>query len=159
MGIEFLSKKNQIMNYQLEKTGYKLSVLGLAVILLWIGAFKFTPTEANAIEPLVRHHFIMGVLYEVFSLQAVSNLIGAIEIITALGLIASFWNRKIGFLAGMFTVITFIFTLSFLFTTPDIWRIKDEVIVTDFFILKDLPALGIGIMVMGKCKRKRDDGK
>ena len=43
---------------------------------------------------------------------------------------------------------TFIMTLSFLITTPGIWRIVDGIPVTDFFILKDLPLLGFGIMLL-----------
>ncbi len=34
--------------------GYKLGVFGVVLVLLWIGIFKFTPTEAAAIEPLIK---------------------------------------------------------------------------------------------------------
>jgi len=50
-------------------------------VLLWIGIYKFTPTEAKLIEPLVKNHFLMGWLYQVFSIQTVSNLVGSAEII------------------------------------------------------------------------------
>ena len=38
------------------KLGYYVSLFGTVVILLWIGLFKFTPTEAAAIRPLLEHH-------------------------------------------------------------------------------------------------------
>lgn len=41
-------------------TGYYISLYGVALVLLWIGIFKFTPTEAAAIKPLVENHPLMG---------------------------------------------------------------------------------------------------
>jgi uncharacterized membrane protein YkgB len=43
---------------QFTQTGYYISLFGAALILLWIGIFKFTPTEAAAIKPLVENHFL-----------------------------------------------------------------------------------------------------
>jgi len=45
-------------------------------------------------------------------------------------------------------IVTFLVTLSYLFTTPGIWKIVDGVPVTDFFILKDLMLLGFGLMIV-----------
>ncbi|MNL78173.1 hypothetical protein D3C87_2045010 [compost metagenome] len=50
--------------------------------------------------------------------------------------------------AGIGMVVTFLVTLSYLFTTPNIWHIVDGVPVTDFFILKDLMLLGFGLMLL-----------
>ncbi|ERB65342.1 hypothetical protein N779_10820 [Vibrio coralliilyticus OCN008] len=64
--------------------GYNLGVIGVALVLAWIGIYKFTPTEAKLIEPLVVNHPAMSWLYDIISVQAVSNLIGATEIIVLL---------------------------------------------------------------------------
>ncbi|MDA4697911.1 YkgB family protein, partial [Enterobacter hormaechei] len=53
--------------------GYYISLYGVAIVLLWIGIFKFTPTEAAAIKPLVENHPLMGWLYNILSIQGVSN--------------------------------------------------------------------------------------
>ena len=37
----------------LSKIGYLIAVYALAIVLLWIGIFKFTPTEAKGIKGLV----------------------------------------------------------------------------------------------------------
>lgn len=127
------------------RPGYYLSLFGAALILLWIGIFKFTPTEANAVKPLVENHFLTFFAYDFMSVQAVSNAIGAIEIIIALLLI---FSVKFAFLkryAGIAMTITFLVTLSYLFTTPGIWKTVDGVPVTDFFILKDIMFLGFGL--------------
>ncbi len=82
------------------------------------------------------------------SVQAVSNLIGAIEIIIALLLIFSAKFAVLKKYAGIGMIVTFLVTLSYLFTTPGIWKIVDGVPVTDFFILKDFMLLGFGLMIV-----------
>ncbi|OOQ59593.1 DUF417 family protein [Mucilaginibacter pedocola] len=136
------------MNFS--KTGYTLGVAATALILIWIGIFKFTPTEAAGIMPLVQHSFFMSWLYNIGSTQGVSNFIGTFEIITGLLLIASFWNRKAGLIGGYLTLVIFLTTISFLFTTPGVWKVVDGVPTTDFFIVKDLAYLAIGFLIIGK---------
>ncbi|PXW13690.1 MULTISPECIES: DUF417 family protein [Chryseobacterium] len=132
----------------LSRTGYYISLFGAALIFLWIGIFKFTPTEAAAIKPLVENHFLTFFVYKIISVQAVSNLIGTIEIIIALLLIFSAKFAVLKKYAGIGMIVTFLVTLSYLFTTPGIWKIVDGVPVTDFFILKDLMLLGFGFMIV-----------
>lgn len=133
---------------QFTRIGYYISLFGAALILLWIGIFKFTPTEAAAIKPLVENHFLTFFVYKIISVQTVSNLIGAIEIIIALLLIFSAKFAVLKKYAGIGMIATFLVTLSYLFTTPGIWKIVDGVPVTDFFILKDLMLLGFGFMIV-----------
>jgi uncharacterized membrane protein YkgB len=132
----------------LSRIGYYISLFGAALILLWIGIFKFTPTEAAAIKPLVENHFLTFFVYKIISVQAVSNLIGTIEIIIALLLIFSAKFAVLKKYAGIGMIVTFLVTLSYLFTTPGIWKIVDGVPVTDFFILKDILLLGFGFMIV-----------
>lgn len=140
----------------LKKTGYSLGVISTIIVLLWIGIFKFTPSEAAAIQSYVSNSFLMSWLYKVTSQQGVSNIIGTYEIITGLLLIASFFNNKAGLIAGYLAASIFLGTLSFLFTTPGVWKISDGVPVTDFFVIKDLSFLAVGLQVIGKSKIKRD---
>jgi uncharacterized membrane protein YkgB len=147
-GTAALSKK--LSTYSL---GYYISLFGAALILLWIGIFKFTPTEAAGIKNLVENHFLTFFVYNIVSVQAVSNAIGAIEIIIALLLI---FSVKFAFLrryAAIGMIVTFLTTLSYLFTTPGIWKVVDGIPITDFFILKDLMLLGFGLMILQNDKK------
>ena len=137
---------------QQSKIGYYISLFGAALILLWIGIFKFTPTEAAAIKPLVENHFLTFFVYKIVSIQTVSNLIGTIEIIIALLLIFSAKFAVLKKYAGIGMIVTFLVTLSYLLTTPGMWKIVDGVPVTDFFILKDLMLLGFGFMIVQNSK-------
>ena len=94
------------------KIGYYISLFGVATILLWIGAFKFTQAEADGIKSLVGHSFLLSWLYKILSLQAVSNLIGVIEIAIAVALIVGIFSPIARKLAFVGCTITFLITLS-----------------------------------------------
>lgn len=151
-----MSMRKQSFPYEgIFQTGYYITLLGTAAILLWIGIFKFTPTEAAAIKPLVAHHPLFGRAYNLFDLQTVSNAIGLVEISTAFLLLLSIKFHFLRRYAGAGIILTFLVTLSFLFFTPGMWKIKDGVVVTDFFILKDIAFLGFGMMLFGFRRKDR----
>ncbi|UCA11379.1 DUF417 family protein [Aeromonas enteropelogenes] len=123
--------------------GFLIALAGVVLTLLWIGVFKFTPTEAAAIKPLVASHPLMSWLYGPLSEQGVSNLIGLAEIVIAIGLVVGLWQPRIGYWSSMGAIVTFLVTLSFLLTLTGVWKVVDGVPVTEFFIFKDLVFLGV----------------
>jgi len=139
---------------KITKAGYSLGVIAASLVLLWIGALKFTAGEAGAIKLYVSNSFIMSWLYKIGSIQQVSDFIGVFEIFTGSLLLASFWNAKAGRIGGYLAVIIFATTTTFLFTTPGIWKTMEGVPVTDFFVLKDLAYLAVGLQVIGNSSDK-----
>lgn len=135
-----------------DNVGYLIGVLGVSLVLAWIGIYKFTPTEAKLIQPLVENHFAMSWLCNVISVQAVSNIIGATEIVVAIGLIVGIKNNKIAYLSGIAAALIFVTTLSFLLTTPNTWKVSDGVLVTNFFLVKDILFLAISVSVIERNK-------
>jgi reactive chlorine resistance protein C len=123
---------------------------GVVVLLLYYGAFKFTEVEAQAIQPLVANSPGMAWLYRYFSVQAVSNLIGASELAFALAMAARSFAWRVCALGSLGASLTFVITLSFLVSTPGTW-----VSVPGFFlpvpnelggfVLKDLLLLGASL--------------
>ncbi|WP_162064480.1 DUF417 family protein [Vibrio taketomensis] len=138
-----------------DNIGYLIGVFGVSLVLAWIGIYKFTPTEAKLIQPLVENHFAMGWLYNLISVQAVSNLIGATEIIVAIGLIIGIKYTKIAYFSGIAAALIFVVTLSFLLTTPNTWKVSDGVLVTNFFLVKDILFLAIAVSVIERNKPSR----
>jgi reactive chlorine resistance protein C len=130
-----------------EKTGFYIALYGVAIILIWIGIFKFTPTEAKAIKPLVENSPLMRWMYNYMSELNVSKLIGVLEIITGVLLASYPLSAKMGFVGGIMSSLTFLTTLSFLFTTPGAIQKIDGIWLPDAFILKDIMALGISIYI------------
>ncbi len=139
-----------VQTYDLKQSnfGYKLGVIGVALVLAWIGIYKFTPTEAMLIEPLISNHPAMSWLYNLFSVQAVSNMVGGAEIIVAIGLMIGFKKPRVAFYSGIAAAAIFVVTLSFLITTPNAWKVSDGILVTNFFLVKDILFLAIAISVI-----------
>lgn len=133
----------------IKKTGYAIGITGTSLVLLWIGILKFTPSEAMGIKPYVEHSFLIGWLYAIGSVRQVSDFIGIFEIVTSISLLASFWSSRAGLIAGYLATIIFLTTLSFLITTPGIWKEMDGVPVIDFFVLKDLGFLAVALQMIG----------
>ncbi|WP_217273976.1 DUF417 family protein [Shewanella sp. VB17] len=127
---------------------YVFGVLGVSLLLLWLGVYKFTATEAKLIEPLIANHPLMDWLYQFLSVQTVSNLIGSTEIIVGVGLLLGLKKTKVALVSGLAAMTIFSVTLSFMLTTPGTWKISDGVPITNFFLLKDLAFLAIAMMVV-----------
>ncbi len=136
--------------------GVNISRIGVAIVLLSVGFFKFTPTEAGWIFIDVSNSPILSWLYKLGSRQFVSNIIGAIEIITAILILFSFKNQKAALMGGIFGTITFLITLSFFFTTPAAVDATDKIMgmehlsvfddwcfAPNAFILKDIVFFGV----------------
>ena len=73
----------------LEQVGLRVARWGLILCLLFIGLAKFTSEEAHGIQPLVAGSPLMAWMYSVWSVQGASNVIGTIELVLALLLVAS----------------------------------------------------------------------
>jgi uncharacterized membrane protein YkgB len=141
----------------LERVGIHVSRYGLVVTLLLIGVLKFTAGEAQGIQPLVASSPLMFWLYRIFSLQTVSNLIGAIEIAVAVLIALRPLSAKLSFIGSIGAVITFALTVSFLFSTPGAFQLSHGVpLLGDAgqFLIKDLVLLGASIFTAAEARKE-----
>lgn len=95
-----------------------LMLFGLILMLAWMGAMKFTAAEADRIAPLLESSLLFSWLEMFLSKQGSSNLIGVAEIVTALLLLAGWFNRQLFSLGALMCIAIFAATISFLFTLP-----------------------------------------
>jgi len=145
--------------------GVSLSNLGIGVlrcglvgILLFFGSFKFTSAEAQGIQPLVSNSPLMSWLYSILSVQAVSNVIGATELIFAVLIAARAFNATLSAVGSIGAIGMFLTTLSFLFTTPGTWMSVPGFPLpvpsaVGAFLIKDLFLLGGAIVTAGEALR------
>ncbi len=139
---------------RVETIGVIVMRCGLALIFLWFGAMKFTSYEAVGIAPFVSNSPLVGWWHAVLGIQGTSDMLGIFEIATGMLLVAGLKNPWLSVLGGAMGVITFLTTLSFLFTTPGV----AEPLAGGFpalsaapgqFLLKDVGLLGISVFVLG----------
>ena len=89
--------------------GGVVALAGLVLPLLLISDLKFTPLEA-ALKLLIGGTLWLAWTYPVFGEAGASYLLGAVEIATALLLIASLWSPWAGVVGGALGGLTFLLT-------------------------------------------------
>lgn len=126
----------------------------VVLVLLWIGAMKFTEYEALAIQGLVASSPLMSWLYDVLDVRAVSNLIGAVEIAAGVLIAAGPISARAGVVGSLLGIGIFATTLTFLITAPG-WEASlggfpALSVVPGQFLLKDAVLLGAAIWMLGE---------
>ena len=147
-----------IRRLELEALGIRVLRYSLVGILLYFGLFKFTPTEARAIQPLVEHSPLMSWMYAVLGVDAVSRLIGATELAIAGLILARPWSPSLSAVGGLAASGMFLTTLSFLLTTPGMLQWVDGFPAPSAaaaFLLKDVFLLGAALATAGEALRRR----
>lgn len=138
---------------RIENAGKFLLRYGLVLILVWIGAMKFTAYEAAGIQPLVATSPLMSWLYSFLSLQTVSNLLGIAEISSAVMIALRPVSANVSALGSAIAVMTFLTTLTFLFSLPG-WEPSlggfPALSGSGGFLLKDVILLGAAIWSLGE---------
>jgi uncharacterized membrane protein YkgB len=120
---------------RIQNTGTAMLRYGLVAILLMIGAAKWTPAEAEAIRPWVADSPFLSWIYLVASVQRGSELIGSIEVITALLIVLRRWFPTATVVGSTLAAGMFVITLSFLVTTPNQTPDAQGFLMKDFFLL------------------------
>lgn len=128
---------------------------GLVAILFYVGAFKFTQVEAEAIQPLISNSPFLAWLYDVLSVQNVSNLIGIVEIIAGALIAVRPFQARASAIGSLIAVGVFLTTLSFLVTTPGSWTNAPGFALSvptemGWFLLKDVFLLGGALWTAGE---------
>jgi reactive chlorine resistance protein C len=135
---------------------------GLVLILLYLGAFKFTEVEARGIEPLVSNSPFFRSLHHHLGAQGLSNVIGVSEVGTALLIAARRLSARICAYGSLAAVATFLVTLTFLVSTPGTWigvpgfplPVPNEL---GWFLIKDVFLLGAALLSAAEALAARRD--
>jgi uncharacterized membrane protein YkgB len=126
---------------------------GLVLLILWFGVFKFTPTEAGAIQPLMAHSPLLSWLYDLTDVRTASATIGLVEILTAALIALRPWKPGASAIGSLAACAMFITTMSFMFTTPGSFAWVDGMFVpagAGGFIIKDLVLLAAALWTAGE---------
>jgi Protein of unknown function, DUF417 len=73
---------------------------GLVVVITWIGLMKFTGSEAMRIQVFISHSPFMSWQNGILSIRAQSDLIGTIEILTAVLIVLNVVSPRLGAVGG-----------------------------------------------------------
>lgn len=139
---------------RLEAAGALLLRYGLVTILLWVGALKFAAYEADVVELLVTNSPLLSWLSDIFSVRTLAALLGTFEIVLALLIAARPRSPRASAIGSLGAVALFLFTLTFVFTTPGVWQpgygFPALSPMPGQFLAKDVALLAIAIWTAGE---------
>jgi uncharacterized membrane protein YkgB len=142
------------MEDRIHRVGGYLIRYGLVVVIAWIGALKFTGSEATRIQQYIQHSPFTSWLDAVFSVQLLSAMLGTVEIIAALLVALSPWLPRLSAVGSAIAMLLFINTLSFLFTTPGVGDAAaggfPALSPVGQFLIKDVVLLGASVWTLGE---------
>jgi uncharacterized membrane protein YkgB len=144
---------------RVDHVGGLLARYGLVVVIGWIGLMKFTALEAQGIEPLVANSPLMSWLHAFFSVNALSALLGVVEVATAVLLAIAPWWPRISAAGSVIAIGLFVTTVSFLVSTPGVFEASQGgfpmLSSTGQFLIKDAALLGISVWTLRDALRRR----
>ncbi|GHH82301.1 membrane protein [Streptomyces sulfonofaciens] len=133
------------------RVGRWVSRYGLVVILAWFGAGKYVKMDSRV---LIQQSPLMSWLYDLMDFKTVAVLLGTMEIVAAVLLaVRPLWPR-ISALGSLLSIVLFLGTLSFLFTTPGVFHSFSHGLPVlsaqpGQFLMKDVVLMGVSIWTLG----------
>jgi reactive chlorine resistance protein C len=121
-------------------------VLRYSLVFFFVafGLYKFTPTEAQGIEPLVAHSPLLSWLYDLFDVRIASDVIGLVEIAIGALIATRRFSPRASALGSLLAAAVLCVTMSFLVTTPDL---PPDV---QGFLMKDVTLFGAALFTAGE---------
>lgn len=144
------------------RMGTVLPRYGLVVVIVWFGAMKFTSYEAQGIQPLIAHSPFISWVYDLFSVNTFSALLGIFELSAALLLSLKPWRPTASMVGSVMAIVLFVATISFLFTTPDVFEASAGgfplLSPAGGFLIKDVALLGVAVWTLADALAARRVG-
>jgi len=134
----------------LETAGVAVLRYGIVFLLVTIGAAKYFAFEAEAIQPLLANSPLLSWMLGAFGLQGTSSLIGTAEILTGLAIASRRFAPAVSAAGSAVGVVTFLTTLSFLFSTPGALSLRHP---AAGFLMKDVVLLGACLLTCAEAAR------
>jgi reactive chlorine resistance protein C len=151
---EMIGHENNLPEQRISGVGRTIVRYGLAVVIAWIGALKYTGSEATRIQAFIEHSPFMSWLDDVLSVRALSSALGTVEIVAAVLIALRPWLTRPSAVGSAIATLLFLGTLSFLFTTPGVTDASaggfPALSSVGQFLLKDLVLLGASVWTLGE---------
>ena len=130
---------------------------GLALVVAWIGAMKFTAYEASGIEPLVASSPLLQWVYGPLDVRGFSGVLGVVELSIAALIALRPIAPRATVVGSALGAAMFLTTLTFLLSAPG-WEpslggFPALSAMPGQFLLKDLVLLGASLWSLGEAAR------
>lgn len=139
---------------------FRVTSIGMTVMLFWAGSFKMTRPGAEGIAPLVDHSPLIWWHFKIFGPYVGSDIIGLTEFTAAILFIVGYVKPKAGVIGGLITTVMFAITSSMLVSTPGTTisvpgiPFMRYMNLLGLFLFKDVISLGASLYLISEFGRK-----
>jgi uncharacterized membrane protein YkgB len=131
---------------------YHLVRASMVIIYFFFGYQKWFDYEAQGLIPFFTHGPLIFWMYPVFGIKGSTYLLGASEWLFGALLLAGFWNKKLGVLGALGSVVTFLCTVTIIPFMPDGWAASaggfPAMVGNVAFLMKDVVLLAVSIYLL-----------
>src|SRR5580658_8150949 len=131
---------------------YKLIRASMVIIFFFFGYQKWFDYEAKELVPFFTHGPLIFWMYSVFGIKVSTYFLGVSEWLFGALLLAGFWNKKLGILGALGSVVTFISTVTIIPFMPDGWAPSaggfPAMVGNVAFLMKDVVLLAVSFYLL-----------
>ena len=124
----------------------------MVIIYFFFGYQKWFDYEAQGLVPFFTHGPLIFWMYPVFGMKVSSYLLGVSEWLFGALLLAGFWNKKLGILGALGSVVTCLFTVTIIPFMPDGWAPSaggfPAMVGNVAFLMKDVVLLAVSFYLL-----------
>jgi uncharacterized membrane protein YkgB len=141
-----LLTKTRLLKGELD---YHLVRTSMVIIYFFFGYQKWFDYEAQGLIPFFTHGPLIFWMYPVFGIKGSSYFLGVSEWLFGALLLTGFWNKKLGVLGALGSVVTFLCTVTIIPFMPDGWAKSaggfPAMVGNVAFLIKDVVLLAVSV--------------
>lgn len=124
----------------------------MVIIYFFFGYQKWFDYEAHGLIPFFTHGPLIFWMYPVFGMKGSAYFLGVSEWLFGALLLAGFWNKKLGILGALGSVVTFLCTVTIIPFMPDGWAPSaggfPAMVGNVAFLMKDVVLLAVSFYLL-----------
>ncbi len=145
---------NRVMKMRLFHGDLDLHLVRASMVILYFffGYQKWFDYEMQGLIPFFTHGPLIFWMYPVFGMRVSTYFLGVSEWLFGALLLAGFWNKKLGILGALGSVVTFISTVTIIPFMPDGWAPSaggfPAMVGNVAFLMKDVVLLAVSFYLL-----------
>jgi uncharacterized membrane protein YkgB len=124
----------------------------MVIILFFFGYQKWFDYEAKNLIPFFTHGPLIFWMYPVFGMKGATYFLGVSEWLFAALLLAGFWNKKLGVLGALGSIVSFLCTVTIIPFLPNGWEASaggfPAMVGNVAFTMKDVVLLAVSFYLL-----------
>jgi uncharacterized membrane protein YkgB len=135
-----------------EDLDYRLLRASMVIIFAFFGYQKWFEYEAHVLVPYINNGPLIWWMYPMFGVRGASWFLGVAEWLFGALLFLGFWNKQLGILGALGSIVTFVGTVTIIPFMPNGWEPSaggfPAMVGNVPFLMKDVVLLAVSIYLL-----------